>query len=123
MEKLENKDKLKKVAIIDGSKVTAGDIQTIGKHDPVFSIEFQYKAYLEQVGLSEDRMKPFQKIETKRAFMAGFGKSLVVMRNDISMLPTNDDQIDVMQDLYSQTVKFWSEEEKRAGYNKKEKNG
>jgi hypothetical protein len=78
-------------------------------NDDIFTIQNQYQGYLEQVGLSEETMKPIQSKQTKRAFMAGFGRSLLTLRNDVSMLPPGE-QMDMMQNLHQQTQDFWAEE-------------
>lgn len=38
-----------------------------------FIIEHEYQKYLEMVGLEEMKMKPVQRMETRRAFIAGYG--------------------------------------------------
>jgi len=96
-------------------KVTREDVVkalAANKKDDVFTIENQYQGYLEQVGLSEETMKPIQSKQTKRAFYAGFGRSLLTLRNDVSMLP-GEEQVDMMNNLYQQTEDFWVEENKK----------
>lgn len=45
-------------------------------HTPKFTLDDQYKAYLEKSGREEAKMPLAQRIETKKAFVAGFSSLL-----------------------------------------------
>lgn len=56
----------------------------IGKnHNAMSIVEKQYQKYLSIAGLSESRMHPIQKIETKRTFFAAFGQALLMLRDEM----------------------------------------
>ncbi|MDX3913742.1 MAG: hypothetical protein QHC79_09400 [Pseudosphingobacterium sp.] len=77
------------------------------------SLEQEYMDYLKRVNLSEERMTPVQKVETKRAFMAGYGQSLAVMRDKVGAMSENE-AIGCMEDMWEQVGKFWLKETGRA---------
>ncbi|MFD2961599.1 MULTISPECIES: hypothetical protein [Olivibacter] len=72
-------------------------------------LEKQYQDYLKRMELSEDRMHPAQRVETRRAFMGGYGQSLAVMRDQVGAMPDNE-AIECMEDMWSQIGKFWLKE-------------
>lgn len=51
-----------------------------------FNLENQYQIYLQLVNLNESTMSPIQRTETRRAFMAGCGQMLVLMRDEVGAL-------------------------------------
>ena len=74
-----------------------------------FNLDSQYQAYLKMVGLEESKMIPIQRIETKRAFMAGCGQMLVLMRDEVGALEENN-AIEAMESMFYQTEDFWAKE-------------
>ncbi len=48
------------------------------------SVQQHYDFYLKTVGLSESKMHPVQKVETKRTFFAAFGQCLLFLRDELS---------------------------------------
>ncbi|MGB3452928.1 MAG: hypothetical protein WBA59_03760 [Moheibacter sp.] len=74
-----------------------------------FKIEDQYQQYLKKVGLKEENMHPTQRVETKRAFMAGCGQMLVLLRDEIGELE-EDDAVEQMGSLLNQVSEFWIKE-------------
>lgn len=77
-----------------------------------FNLDSQYKAYLKMVGLDESKMIPIQRIETKRAFMAGCGQMLVLMRDEVSQLQ-EDNAVEALESMIQQTETFWTDEVKK----------
>lgn len=75
-----------------------------------FLVDDQWKLFLEKVKLDEALMHPDQVREMKRAFYAGCGQMLLVIRDEVSKLKTDDDMIAAMDNLLSQINKFWSEQ-------------
>lgn len=75
--------------------------------DPIFNIEYQYKLYLERVKLNENIIPEVQKIETKRAFMAGMAQMLFLLRDDVSLLE-DEVAVDMLENLKNQVGKFWN---------------
>lgn len=61
-----------------------------------FSIENQYKTYLERVNMKEESMHPVQRVELKRAFFGAVGQLLLLMRDEISELP-EDESLKVLE--------------------------
>lgn len=72
-----------------------------------FNLEFQYQLYLERCCLRESEMKTIQKVETKRAFMGGCGQMLVVLRDDITEIPNEDDAADILQIMLDDVNAFF----------------
>ena len=62
------------------------------------------------MNLNEKSMVPGQKIETKRAWMAGAGQLLILFRNVISKIKEQDKAVLQMEDLLSQVQTFWDKE-------------
>lgn len=52
----------------------------------IFDLDYQYRQYLQTVGLSESQMSEGQRRETKRAFIAGLGAMLILFRNNIPQM-------------------------------------
>jgi len=71
-----------------------------------FSIENQYKTYLERVNMKEESMHPVQRVELKRAFFGAVGQLLLLMRDEISELP-EDESLKVLESQYSEVLAFW----------------
>lgn len=70
------------------------------------TLEEQYKFYLKKVNLDEAKMHESQKIETKRAFAAGFSQMLVIMTSDISVLQ-QEEGVQLIDSLMTQCKEFW----------------
>lgn len=71
-----------------------------------YTIEQQYQQYLSLVGLSEEDMHLVQKVETRRAFYAGCGQLLHILRDEVSKL-SEDEAVQVMEDLLQEVQDFW----------------
>lgn len=76
-----------------------------------FDIEFQFRKYLELVGLNIHTMPPYQRRETRRAFYGAWGMMLVVMRENVSEMEEND-ALDVLQSMQEQVEQFWTNQQK-----------
>jgi hypothetical protein len=77
-----------------------------------FDVEAQYQKYLELAKLDESKMIPIQRRETRRAFMAGCGSMLLLMRDEISRME-EDKAIDAFQNMHHQILQFWLNESNR----------
>ena len=62
------------------------------------AVEQKYQEYLRLVKLDEGQMPHGQRVETRRAFFAGAGSTLLVIRDEVSELD-EDDAVKVMQDM------------------------
>ena len=71
-----------------------------------FSIEEQYKFYLEKIGLKEEEMGKEQKTQLRETFYAAFGQALIILRDGIGELD-DDKAVETMQDLLNQVTKFF----------------
>lgn len=71
-----------------------------------FDIEYQYKKYLDTVKLDESKMHPTQKVETKRAFIAGMTYLMLLMDNELVEIPEEEGAI-LLTKLHSQIKMFW----------------
>lgn len=75
-----------------------------------FDLNYQYKLYLQRVGLFENSMSPIQKQETKRAFFGACGQMLLMMRDDVGGIEDESAAVKVMEDLINQVGNFWLKE-------------
>ena len=74
-----------------------------------FSIEKEWKLYLERVGLNEMTMHPDQNTETKRAFYGAYGQALIQISDEVAELE-EDTGVEVLTHLIDQVTIFWMEE-------------
>lgn len=75
-----------------------------------FNLAFQYQRYLERCCLKESEMNTIQKVETKRAFMGGCWQMLLLLRDDLSELPTEDVAADTLQSMLDEANDFFTME-------------
>lgn len=80
------------------------------KRKNIFNVEYQYQLYLERVSLKESEMNPIQRVETKRAFMGACGQMLLVLRDDVSELPTEEIAADTLESMLDQVAKYFMKE-------------
>jgi hypothetical protein len=78
----------------------------ISRMNSEFDLEHQYQLYLKRVALDESAMGDRQKIETKRAFMGACGQLLLLLRNDVSMLPEKE-AVKVFDRMLNQVGAYW----------------
>lgn len=76
-----------------------------------FCISDQWNLFLKSCNLVEEKMPVLQRIEMKRAFYAGCGQTLLMVRDDISELPRETDMVAAMEDLLRQVTDFWETQE------------
>lgn len=74
-----------------------------------FDIENEYKLYLKRMSLDENLMSRLQNQETKRAFMSGMGQMLIIMRNKVPELET-EEALKVLDDLVDQITDYFVNE-------------
>lgn len=75
-----------------------------------FNLEYQWKLYLDRVGLKEETMYPVQLQETKRAFYGACGQLLFLMRDDVGAIEDDSQAVEVMQNMIDQVGNFWMKE-------------
>lgn len=73
------------------------------------NIDSKYQEYLEKIGLDEKLMGETQKIETKKAFFAGFSQAFIMFSQDIASL-SEEDGIAAIEDIKNQLMKFACEQ-------------
>jgi len=71
-----------------------------------FNLEFQWALYLEKSGLSLDTMHPVQRIETKRAFVAGMAQMFLLF----GQYEDENTVLESMTALYDEIKTFWINE-------------
>jgi hypothetical protein len=76
------------------------------KKNPFFDLTFQYKLYLDRMGLKEELMPPEQKKQLKEAFFGACGQMLLLMRDDLSQL-SESNAIATMKDMLNQVQQFF----------------
>lgn len=52
--------------------------------DIIFTVEHQYKLYLERVALQEELMHPTQAVQLRQTFYGAWGQQLLLMRNEVA---------------------------------------
>src|SRR6187401_2617047 len=77
--------------------------------DP-FNLEEQYQFYLKKVGIKEEQMHIVQRVETRRAFMAGCVQILMLFTDKIADLDENEG-VEKIDSLIVQASKFWETQE------------
>ncbi len=77
-----------------------------------FDLNYQYSLYLKMAKLDESKMPEIQKAETKRAFMGGIGQAIVLLRDDITLLP-EDKACEAFEKMFNQVGDFWLKENNR----------
>jgi hypothetical protein len=75
-----------------------------------FSLEDHYQFYLNTVELKEEDMSHEQRVETKRAFMAGCAEVLILMTNEIADMDETEAIIKI-DSLIEQVQEFWGIQE------------
>lgn len=76
--------------------------------DP-FDLDYQYRLYLQRVGMAESIMMPIQAQETKRAFFGAAGQMLDLLTNGCDSL-TESEAIPKLGGLFDQVEHFWMQE-------------
>jgi hypothetical protein len=54
------------------------------------TVEEQYRLYLKGINLTEERIHPVQRKQLRQAFFGAFGQCLILMREGIAKLPTEE---------------------------------
>lgn len=78
-----------------------------------FNIEHQYQLYLERMSLSESSMHPQQRIQLRQTFFGAFGQSIILMRDGVGAIETEDEAIKVMKSMLDQVGAFFLKEANR----------
>jgi len=77
------------------------------------SIEQEYQKYLSRMELRESDMGDVQRSETKRAFIGGFGQSLITMMQLIAEEDDDDvDTVKIVDDAFRQITEYFDNEVK-----------
>ena len=74
-------------------------------------VEKQYQKYLKLAGLSEAKMHPVQKVETKRTFFAAFGQALLMMRDE--MPEDENEAVEKLEAIKNEVNNFFQKETNR----------
>lgn len=75
----------------------------------LFNVHNQYEIYLEKSGLADQDLGEIQKTETKRAFMAGFGQSIVLLTQEVAKLDEKEG-VKIIKSLIRQVQDYFTEE-------------
>ncbi len=71
-----------------------------------FNLEKQYELYLQRVNLKESDMGEVQKREMRATFIGACGQMLILLRDDLGVLP-EDLAIETMQDMINQVAEYF----------------
>jgi hypothetical protein len=74
-----------------------------------FDLEYQYSLYLQRMGLNEQTMREDQKRETKRAFIGACGQMLILLRDELPLIP-EEEGIEAMQNMINEVAVFFMNE-------------
>lgn len=66
-----------------------------------------YSDYLKRIELSEDKMIPTQRLQTKQAFYAGISSLMVMQREDLTTIP-EDDAVNVLDSIWKECINYWA---------------
>lgn len=77
-----------------------------------FSLEKQWKLYLQRVGLNEAKMDRIQIQETKRAFMAGIGQIQILTRDELTQYD-DDTAMGILTHIMDQVGNYFLKETNR----------
>jgi len=77
-----------------------------------FNLHAQWLEYLRLIGISEDILSPIQKQEMKRSFFAACGQMLILFRDGIGAIESEEKAVKQMENLLNQVSDFWENEEK-----------
>ena len=102
-----------KLEIVDGGFIiihNSFDRREISEAMPnkKFDLEYQYRKYLKLVGLDEKRMHEVQRKETKQAFMASAGMMLLLMRDDVTEIPDENDAVEILEGMLKQLSNYFN---------------
>lgn len=79
--------------------------------DNKFSINEQYKLFLQRMNLNESVMHPIQKKQLKQAFYGAFAQCIILMRDEISLLPEKEG-VEILDSQIKEVVDFFNAETK-----------
>lgn len=71
-----------------------------------FSLENQYQLYLKRVALTESKMHPDQRRETRQAFMGACGQMIFLLRDELASLE-EDEAIAVLEKMKNEVGNFF----------------
>ena len=75
-----------------------------------FNLENQYQEYLTKVKLDESEMHPVQQVETRRAFMGACGQMLMLFKDELVQIESEEEAILTYSDLIKQVNIFFKNE-------------
>lgn len=87
----------------------------------IFNVEHQYQSYLGRMGLRESSMGDIQRVETRRAFIGGFGQALLCLRDDIGRIDDEMEAVKILADITQQCINYWKKEARNAGIEPEQK--
>lgn len=73
----------------------------------MLNIDDKYKQYLSLMSLDESTMPTVQRLQTKRAFMGGFGMALIAMRDEIGSIEDEDAAVQALDATIQAVNSFW----------------
>lgn len=79
------------------------------KNDLKFDLEYQYQGYLQGIGQNEAMMHPEQREQVKNAFFGGIAVMVQMLHNDVATIEDEDKVADVLEGIYAQTKKYWTD--------------
>lgn len=105
--------------------LAGGLFKTVGvmaniKDLPVdFSLDHQWKLFVERCGVTEDKMPEDQRREMKRAFFGACGQMLILLKDELGDYGNKHGEIaaaNVLQNMLEQVGGFWQcEMDKQSG--------
>lgn len=77
---------------------------------PEFTIEYQFKKYLDLVKLKKEQMHPIQYKETRQAFYAAWGQLLILIEDDIAAIKSEMEAVEVLEKMKNEAMNYWNEQ-------------
>ena len=78
-----------------------------------FSLNDEFERYLKLVKLDKRRMPPYQLREIRRAFYGACGQILILSRDEVAAIESDDEAAEALQDMLNQVADFWTRENNR----------
>ena len=81
--------------------------------DKTLILEDQYQLFLQRMKLNEAKMHPQQKVQLKQAFFGACGQLVILFRDVIGGMETEEEAIKAMESIKNQVGQYWDKEAKR----------
>ena len=75
--------------------------------DQKFDLKYQYKLYLQRMGLKEENLHPVQKEQLEQAFFGACSQMLFLFRDEVGRIESEEEAVNTMKNMIDQASAFW----------------